>query len=64
MNGLLDWAGGFKMTPKQIFLVHGELESKRDFAGLMGRELGLHLSVVITENSEFELRKRQTAQQG
>lgn len=54
MNGLLDWAGGFKMTPKQIFLVHGELESKRDFAGLMGRELGLH-PVVITENSEFEL---------
>ena len=54
MNGLLDWAGGFKMTPKQIFLVHGELESKRDFAGLMGRELGLH-PVVITETSEFEL---------
>ena len=54
MNGLLDWAGGFKMKPKQIFLVHGELESKRDFAGLMGRELGLH-PVVITENSEFEL---------
>lgn len=54
MNGLLDWVGGFKMTPKQIFLVHGELESKRDFAGLMGRELGLH-PVVITENSEFEL---------
>lgn len=53
-NGLLDWLGGFKVKPKQIFLVHGELESKIDFAKIIGEKFGYH-PVVITENSEFEL---------
>ena len=42
------------MSPKQIFLVHGELESKKDFAKLIGEKFAFH-PVVITENSEFEL---------
>lgn len=53
-NGLLDWLGGFKVKPKQIFLVHGELESKIDFAKIIGEKFG-YRPVVITENSEFEL---------
>lgn len=53
-NGLLDWVSGFQKEPKEIFLVHGELESKKDFAKLVGDRLGFH-PVVITENSEFEL---------
>ena len=53
-KGLLDWLSGFRQEPEQIFLVHGELESKKDFARLVGDELGFH-PVVITENSEFEL---------
>lgn len=53
-KGLLDWLGGFQMSPKQIFLVHGELESKKDFAKLIGEKFAFH-PVVITENSEFEL---------
>lgn len=53
-KGLMDWLSGFRQEPEQIFLVHGELESKKDFARLVGDELGFH-PVVITENSEFEL---------
>ena len=53
-KGLMDWLSGFRQQPEQIFLVHGELESKKDFARLVGDKLGFH-PVVITENSEFEL---------
>ena len=53
-KGLMDWLSGFRQEPEQIFLVHGELESKEDFARLVGDKLGFH-PVVITENSEFEL---------
>ena len=53
-KGLMDWLSGFRQEPEQIFLVHGELESKKDFARLVRDELGFH-PVVITENSEFEL---------
>ena len=53
-KGLMDWLSGFQQEPEQIFLVHGELESKKDFARLVSDKLGFH-PVVITENSEFEL---------
>lgn len=53
-NGLLDWLGGFQQKPKQIFLVHGEAESKQDFANLIRSKFGYD-PVVITQNSEFEL---------
>lgn len=53
-KGLLDWLGGFQVKPKQIFLVHGELDSKKDFAEIIKAQFGYE-PVVITENSEFEL---------
>jgi metallo-beta-lactamase family protein len=53
-NGLLDWVSGFQVAPKQIFLVHGEPDSKRVFSELLRSKFGYD-SVVITENSEFEL---------
>lgn len=53
-KGLLDWLGGFQVEPKQIFLVHGELDSKQDFAEIVKNQFG-YSPVVITENSEFEL---------
>ncbi|MBR5517020.1 MAG: MBL fold metallo-hydrolase [Firmicutes bacterium] len=53
-KGLLDWLGGFQAEPKQIFLVHGELDSKQDFAEVVRGQFG-YKPVVITENSEFEL---------
>ena len=53
-KGLLDWIGGFIATPKQIFLVHGEMDSKQDFAEIVKNQFG-YSPIVITENSEFEL---------
>jgi len=53
-NGLFDWLSGFQQKPRQIFLVHGETDSKKDFAELIRTKLGYE-PVVITQNSEFEL---------
>ena len=52
--GLLDWLSGFQMVPKQIFLVHGEEESKIALAKLAQEKLGLSTTPVFA-NSEFEL---------
>lgn len=53
-NGLFDWISSFVQKPKQVFLVHGETDSKRDFARLIETKLGYE-PVVIMQNSEFEL---------
>ncbi len=53
-HGLIDWLSGFQTAPKQIFLVHGEYQSKHDFADKIRAELGFS-PVVIECNSEFEL---------
>ena len=53
-KGLLDWLGGFQVKPKQIFLVHGETDSKHDFAQQI-REIYGYEPVVLEGNSEFEL---------
>ena len=52
--GLIDWLSGFQIAPKQVFLVHGEYQSKHDFADKIRGTLGLN-PVVIESNSEFEL---------
>ena len=53
-KGLLDWLSGFRVKPKQIFLVHGEEDAKHDFARKIREEFGYE-PVVIEGNSEFEL---------
>lgn len=53
-NGLFAWAAGFQQKPKQIFLVHGEEDSKKDFGKLLKDKLGYE-PVVVLGNSEFEL---------
>ena len=53
-DGLLAWLGGFQKAPRQIFLVHGEQESKEAFAYTVREKLGYD-PVVITDISEFEL---------
>ena len=42
------------MQPKQIFLVHGEEDSKNDFAAKVKEKFGYD-TVVIHSNSEFDL---------
>lgn len=53
-KSLLAWIGGFEQKPKQVFLVHGEADSKKDFAALIKEKLGYD-PVVVMGNSEFEL---------
>ena len=53
-NGLFAWLAHFEQKPKQIFLVHGEEESKKDFAKLVNEKL-LYEPIVVMGNSEFEL---------
>lgn len=55
-DGLLHWLAGFKKAPKEIFLVHGELEAKEDFAALVKEKLGYN-PIVVRNNSEFIMAK-------
>ncbi len=55
-DGLLTWLSGFQREPKHIFLVHGEQESKDDFAKTVKAKLGYE-PIVISGNSEFILEK-------
>ena len=49
-------AGRIQKEPKHIFLVHGEPESKEDFARTVEQKLGYH-PIVVQGNSEFVLEK-------
>lgn len=53
-NGLFAWVSGFMQRPKQIFLVHGEEDAKKDFAKLLHDELGYD-PIVVLGNSEFDI---------
>lgn len=55
-NGLMTWLGGFQQPPKQIFLVHGEMDAKDDFAASVKAELGYD-PIVVRGNSEYVLEK-------
>lgn len=57
-DGLLEWLSGFEKEPKQIFLVHGEEESKTDFAKTVEEKLGYH-PIAVQGNSEFILEKNE-----
>lgn len=57
-DGLLHWLSGFEKEPRQIFLVHGEEESKNDFAQTVEEKLGYH-PIVVQGNSEFILEKNE-----
>ena len=54
MDGLLSWLKGFQKAPKQIFLVHGEPETKIDFARTVKEKLGYD-TIPVNANAEFEL---------
>ncbi|MCQ2550618.1 MAG: MBL fold metallo-hydrolase [Clostridia bacterium] len=55
-DGLFAWLSGFVKEPKHIFLVHGEMDSKRDFAKYVEDKLG-YKPIVVEGNSEFVLEK-------
>ncbi|MBQ0079472.1 MAG: MBL fold metallo-hydrolase [Eubacterium sp.] len=55
-DGLIDWLKGFEQQPKQIFLVHGEMDAKEAFAQTVKEVIGYD-PIVVRGNSEFELIK-------
>ncbi|MFV0516026.1 MAG: MBL fold metallo-hydrolase RNA specificity domain-containing protein [Aminipila sp.] len=53
-DGLISWLAGFRQKPNEIFLVHGEPESKHQFAEFIKNELGYD-ATVVDGLSEFVL---------
>ncbi len=53
-DSLLDWLSGFKKKPNQLFLVHGEAQSKLDFADLVKAKLGYD-AIPVNEVSEYDI---------
>ncbi len=70
-DGLLEWLSGFQRRPHQIFLIHGEEESKKSFAKTVKDVLGYDCTVVhkVTEftlshesiQTEEEIRQERTS---
>jgi len=56
VNGLLTWLSGFRAEPKNIFLVHGEEQSKVSFAETVKKALGYDC-IVVAGQCEYELHK-------
>ena len=53
-DGLFAWLSSFEAKPKNVFLVHGELEAKEAFAEFVKERLGWKLTVVRGYN-EYDL---------
>lgn len=53
-NGLLEWVSSFQQKPKQLFLVHGEEQSKFDLAKSIQETTGIKPTVIVGV-SEYEL---------
>ncbi|MDO4553189.1 MAG: MBL fold metallo-hydrolase [Bacillota bacterium] len=60
-DGLLDWLGGFEKVPHSIFLVHGEMDGKRDFARSVKSRFGYDCIVVEKLGAEYEMVKDEDA---
>jgi metallo-beta-lactamase family protein len=52
--GLIEWLGGFKTKPKEIFLVHGEEEAKTVFAQKIMDTYG-YKTTIIRNYASYEL---------
>lgn len=55
-TALLNWLKGFKEKPKTVFIVHGEQESKLNFAKEVRESLGLNC-IVPEYNVVYEIKK-------
>ncbi len=45
-NGLVEWLGGFEKEPSEIFLVHGEGDSKLELANKIKEKLGYNAKAI------------------
>ena len=55
-KGLMAWISGFEQKPHQVFLVHGEEDSKEALAALIREKLRMNV-IPVMGNSEYELVK-------
>ncbi len=55
-DGLLKWIGAFRKKPKKVFIVHGEADSKAEFAKTIEKELSIDC-VVPYLAEVYELNK-------
>ena len=55
-DALLDWLSGFEKAPSMLFLVHGEEDSKRDFADFVKAQLGYD-AIPVNDICEYDLVK-------
>lgn len=53
-DGLLEWLKGFKKSPKKVFIVHGDDESKRDFALEIKEKLNYDC-IISQEGVQYEI---------
>lgn len=61
-NGLLKWLNSFEKKPRKLFIVHGEEDSKKDFAKEV--ESTLSIECIIPNKGEvYELEKNQVSMQ-
>lgn len=61
-NELLNWLGGFKEKPGTVFIVHGEEESKKDFAKEV--EERLYLNCIVPEyNKVYNIKSSKTLEE-
>jgi len=56
-NGLLNWLKGFKEKPCKLFIVHGEEQSKADFAKVVEQQLGIDC-IIPEYNEVYEIKGR------
>lgn len=48
-DGLLQWLSAFQTPPERIFLVHGEEDSKKNFAAFVKQQLGCEATPILGE---------------
>lgn len=59
-DGLLEWLSGFQSAPKEIFLVHGEDQAKKEFAVTVKQALGYDCTPILAV-SEYQLTREGTS---
>lgn len=53
-NGLMNWLKNFKEKPQKVFIVHGETQSKADFAEEVEKNLGINC-MIPSYNTTYEI---------
>jgi metallo-beta-lactamase family protein len=61
-NGLMSWLKGFRQKPRKLFIVHGEGQSKADFARDVEEQLGIDC-IIPEYNQVYEIRNKSVVEE-